>query len=294
MLSSAWFPLHPVWPPLLMLCSLCPSSHDHFWFLSQGGKLSLGKKVLPWPSSFISVFYSQESYWSGAGSLGHCFQTPEAEAAWKSNDETKIVIVVSYEAFLQPQPGRGQWVAKTWLRGRTGLKTENFARLKLSQASVECRWFIYSKCHSTDLCFLQHKTNGAVSELPGGSLPENGPSWLFPVGPPLSFPMLQLCACFSAASTETSVLKFIRGTNYWYWKWCSSLPGAFMQAGVMEFLFSFWNNGVSWQWRVFFAECIIRQPTCCAGRYTRALVHSSGHNKKSVTKHVILTHESIH
>lgn len=212
MLSST-LPLHRVWPPFLMLCSLCPSSHDHFWFLSWGGKPSLGKKVLPWPSSFISVVCSQMSYWSGAGSLEHCFQTTEAEATWKSNDETRMVIAVSYEAFLQSQPGWGQWVAKAWLTGRTGLQTEKFAHWKVSQASVWCRWVICNKCPSVDPSFLQHERNRVVSELTGWSLPGNAPSWPFPVGPPPSLTLPQLWACFSAASTEIPLLKFIRRTN---------------------------------------------------------------------------------
>lgn len=117
-------PLHCVQHSLLMLCSLCPSSHDWFWFLLWGIKPSLSKKVLPRPSSFISVFCSQMNYRSGSGSLEHHFQTAEAEATWKSNDETRMIIAVSYEALLQSQPGRGHQVAKAWLRGRTGLKTE--------------------------------------------------------------------------------------------------------------------------------------------------------------------------
>lgn len=115
----AWLPLLRAWLPMLVLCSLCLCSHDHLWFLSWGRKPSLGKKVLPWPSSFISVVCSQMSYWSGAGSLEHCFQTAETEAAWKGSDETRMIITVSYEAFLQSQPGRDQWVAKAWLRDRT-------------------------------------------------------------------------------------------------------------------------------------------------------------------------------
>lgn len=200
----------PSWCSALCACVL---TTGRLWFLSWGGKPSLGKKVLPWPSSFISVVCSQMSYWSGAGSLEHCFQTAEAEAAWKSSDETRMIIAVSYEAFLQSQPGRNQWVAKAWLRDRTGLKTENFAHLKVSQASVWCRWIIGNRCLSIDLCFLQHEKNGVVSELASWSLPENGPSWPLPVGPPPSLCLGSLWACFSTASTAIPLLKFIRGKN---------------------------------------------------------------------------------
>lgn len=152
-------PLHCVRHPLLMLFSLCPSSHDCFWFLSWGGKPSLSKKVLPRPTSLISVFCSQMSYWSGSGSLERCFQTAEAAATWRSDDETRMIICISYEEFLQSQPGRGHWVAKAWLRSRTDLKTEKFAHQKVSQASVWCRWVICNKCQSIDLCFLQYERN---------------------------------------------------------------------------------------------------------------------------------------
>lgn len=85
-----------------------------------------------------------------------------------------MIIAVSYEAFLQSQPGRDQWVAKAWLRDRTGLKTEKFAHLKVSQESVHYRWIIGIGCPCIDQCFLQHERNGEVSELVTWSLPENG------------------------------------------------------------------------------------------------------------------------
>lgn len=102
--------LHCGWHSSLMLCSLCPSSHDCFWFLSRGGKPSFKKKVLP-----SSVFFcSQMTYWSGSDSPEHCFQTAEAEATWKSNGETRMIIIVMKHFCSPKQAGVTGWPRHGW------------------------------------------------------------------------------------------------------------------------------------------------------------------------------------
>lgn len=107
-------PLHCGWHYSLMLCSLCPSSHDCFCFLSQGGKPSVNKKVLPQPSFSICVFCSEMPYWSESGSLEHCFQTADAEATWKRNGETRMIIIVTKHFCRPNQAGATGWPRHGW------------------------------------------------------------------------------------------------------------------------------------------------------------------------------------
>lgn len=58
--------------------------------------------------------------------------------------------------------------------GENWSQDEKFSHLKVSQASVQCRWIVADRRPSTDLCFLQHERNGVVSELASWTLPENG------------------------------------------------------------------------------------------------------------------------